>query len=107
MIHRLVAPPVTPDAQRLRDALAASVPLATLLQRQRDSQARLASAQPALPATLAPHVRAGPLDDQTWTLLAANSAVAAKLRQLEPRIEAALRDQGWPARSLRIRICPA
>ena len=107
MVHRSVAPPVTPDAQRLSDALAASAPLASLMQRQRDSQARLTCAQPALPTALAPHVRAGPLDAETWTLLAANSAVAAKLRQLEPRIEAALHEQGWPARSLRIRICPA
>jgi hypothetical protein len=104
--HRSVAPPVTPDARRLRDALAASAPLASLMQRQRDSQARLACVRSELPPALAPHVQAGPLDAEAWTLLAANGAVAAKLRQLEPRIEAALRENGWPARSLRIRICP-
>lgn len=106
MAHRPAVEPVTPDAQRLRDALAASTPLAALLRRQRDSQARWECAQAALPATLSPHLRAGPLDDESWTLLAANGAVAAKLRQLEPRIEAALRDAGWPARALRIRVAP-
>lgn len=107
MVHRAAVPPVTPAAQRLSDALAASAPLALLMQRQRDSQARLACVQHALPATLAPHVQAGPLDAETWTLLAANGAVGAKLRQLAPSIEAALLAQGWPARSLRIRIVSA
>lgn len=107
MVHRSVTPPVTPDGKRLGDALAASAPLALLMQRQRDSRARLSCVQRALPTTLAPHVQAGPLDAEAWTLLAANNAVAAKLRQLEPRIEAALREDGWPACSLRIRICPA
>lgn len=107
MTNRPAAAPVTPDARPLRDALSGSAPLALLMQRHRDSQARFECARAALPPTLAPHVRAGPLDADAWTLLAANGAVAAKLRQLEPRIEAALRDQGWPARSLRIRICPA
>lgn len=98
--------PVTPDAQRLGAALAASAPLAALLKRQRDSAARLASVQAALPAPLAAHVKAGPLDDLSWTLLAANGAVAAKLRQLEPRLAAALRTAGWPERVLRVRIHP-
>jgi hypothetical protein len=107
VVHRPAVPPVTPDARRLRDALAQSTPLAALLQRQRDSMARLACLQGALPEALAPHVRAGPLDDESWTLLAANGAVAAKLRQLQPRIEQALRASGWPVRALRIRISPA
>lgn len=106
MVHRPAVPPVTPDARRLRDALAASTPLAALLQRQRDSRARLACMQAVLPEALAPHVHPGPLDDESWTLLAANGAVAAKLRQLQPRIEQTLCSAGWPARALRIRISP-
>jgi hypothetical protein len=31
--------------------------------------------------------------------------VAAKLRQLQPRLEAALLDHGWPASVLRIKVC--
>lgn len=99
--------PVTPDAERLRDALARSAPLASLMQRQRDSQARFEAARGALPPSLAPHVRPGPLDADAWTLLAANSAVAAKLRQLEPRIEAALHERGFAARALRIKTFAA
>lgn len=107
MASRRAVDPVTPEAQRLRDVLAASSPLAALLLRQRDSQARLTCIQDALPSALAPHVRAGPLDDSSWILLAANGAVAAKLRQLEPRIAATLADAGWPARTLRVKVSPA
>ena len=106
MTNRPAAAPVTPDARPLRDALSGSAPLALLMQRHRDSQARFEFARAALPPTLAPHVRAGPLDADAWTLLAANGAVAAKLRQLEPRIASALRERGSPECALRIRICP-
>jgi len=101
------AAPVTPDLQRVRDALAESAPLALLLQRQRESQRRFEIACTVLPSGLAAHVRPGPLDAESWTLLAANPAVAAKLRQLEPRIEGALRDRGLPGCALRIRAVPA
>ncbi len=99
--------PVTPDPLRLRDALDRSAPLALLRQRLRESNARFDSVRGLLPAALAPHVRPGPLDADGWTLLAANTAVAAKLRQLQPRLEAALREQGWPAGALRIKISTA
>jgi hypothetical protein len=49
-------------------------------------------------------VRPGSLDAEGWTLLAANTAVAAKLRQLQPRLESALLDAGWPAGALRIKV---
>lgn len=96
--------PVTPDALRLRDALARSSPLAALQLRLRESDARFAVIRPYLPPTLAAHVRAGPLDADGWSLLAANPAVAAKLRQLQPRLDAALIDGGWPALALRIKV---
>jgi hypothetical protein len=44
------------------------------------------------------------LDADGWTLLAENTAVAAKLRQLQPRLEAALLDNGWPTGALRIKV---
>jgi hypothetical protein len=96
--------PLTPDALPLRDALGRSAPLALLRQRLRDSTARFDTLRHALPPALVPHVRAGPLDADGWTLLAANAAVAAKLRQLQPRLEAALLDAGWPAGALRIKV---
>jgi hypothetical protein len=96
--------PVTPGALRLRDALERSAPLALLKRRLQESSARFDTLRGVLPPALAPHVRAGPVDGDTWTLLAANAAVAAKLRQLQPRLEAALLDGGWPPATLRIRI---
>ena len=96
--------PVTPDALRLTEALARSAPLALLRERLRESNARFDALRGALPPGLAPHVKPGPVDAEGWTLLAANGAVAAKLRQLQPRLEAALLDQGWPAGALRIKV---
>lgn len=103
MSNRPVAP-VTPDALRLREALARSAPLAALQLRLRESGARFDLIRPHLPPALAAHVRAGPLDAEAWTLLAANPAVAAKLRQLQPRLAAALTEGGWPALTLRIKV---
>ncbi len=93
-----------PRALPLREAIAASEPLARLGARLRESSARFDCARGAVPAALQPHVAAGPVDDSQWTLLAANSAVAAKLRHLLPAIEAALSDAGWPPRALRVRV---
>lgn len=106
MSTRPVAP-VTPDALRLREALARSAPLAALAQRLRESDDRFATIRPHLAPALAAHVRPGPLDADGWSLLAANPAVAAKLRQLQPRLEAALAAGGWPAVQLRIKVRPA
>ena len=96
--------PLTPNALPLRDALGRSAPLALLQQRMRESVARFEALRDVLPPALAPHVRPGPLDADGWTLLAANTAVAAKLRQLQPRLEAALLGRGWPAGALRIKV---
>ncbi len=99
--------PVTPDALRLREALARSTPLAALQMRLRESDARFAAIRSHLPPALAAHVSPGPLDADGWSLLAANPAVAAKLRQLQPRLDTALTEGGWPALTLRIKVRPA
>jgi hypothetical protein len=96
--------PITPNALPLQDALARSAPLALLQIRLRESNARFESLRSVLPPALAQHLRPGPLDAEGWTLLTANNAVAAKLRQFQPRLEAALLDAGWPARTLRIKV---
>jgi len=103
-VSTLQVTPVTPDPLRLRDALERSAPLALLRGRLRESDARYDTLRGVLPQALAPHVRPGAIDNDAWTLLAANTAVAAKLRQLQPRLESALADHGWPARALRIRV---
>jgi hypothetical protein len=99
-------PPSTPHHQRLSAALAGNETLGSLLQRLRDSQARHAAIEPLLPAPLRPHVRAGALEETTWTLLADNAAAAAKLRQLAPELQTALGVAGYPVPPLRIKVSP-
>lgn len=98
--------PTVPDSVPIRQVLAQAEPLQRLQQRLRDSRARFDAVRGCLPPMLLPHLRPGPLDEGQWTLLATSQAVAAKLRHLQPHIEAALRDQGWPACTLRIKVQP-
>jgi hypothetical protein len=88
----------------LADALRRSEPLAGLMQRMRDSQARLAALAPLLPPGLADGIRAGPLDETAWVLLVANSASAAKIRQMLPVLESALKAQGWAGPPIKIKV---
>ncbi|MDE2298811.1 MAG: DUF721 domain-containing protein [Burkholderiales bacterium] len=97
-------PPVTPDALRIAQALQQSAPLARLQQLMRDSAARFEAIRPSLPTALAAHVKPGPVDDAGWSLLAANASVAAKLRQLQPRLEDTLRERGWQICAIRVKV---
>ncbi len=97
-------PASTSDALPVRDALRGSAPLARLRQRIDDSRARFEVIRPSLPAALATHLQAGPLDDEGWSLLAANGSVAAKARQLQPRLQKALIDAGWGDTPIRIKV---
>lgn len=99
-------PSSVPLAQPLREALAANASLARLSQRIRESAARYEAVCDSLPEPLRAHVKPGPLDDEGWSLLAANAAVAAKLRQLLPRLEAVLKAKGWQGGSIRIKVQP-
>ena len=71
---------LVPHQVPLTAALQGSEPLAGLLHRIRQSQARLDAIAPLLPPALRQAVRPGPLDDTGWSLLVANSAAAAKLQ---------------------------
>ena len=95
---------LVPHQVPLNAALQGSEPLAGLLQRVRQSQARLDAIAPLLPAALRLAVRPGPLDEAGWTLLARNAAAAAKLRQMLPQLEAGLQAQGWPAVPIRLKV---
>jgi hypothetical protein len=97
-------PPLVPNSLPIADALQRSVPLAQLRQRLQDSNARFDAVRGLLPLALAPHVQPGPIDDEGWSLLAANASVAAKLRQLQPRLEECLRQRGWQVSSIRIKV---
>lgn len=89
------------------EAMHGSEALARLTQRLRESQRRLADIAAALPPALRDQIRSGTLDDQDWTLLAANAAVAAKLRNLLPLLAERLAAQGWPPRALRVKTTGA
>jgi hypothetical protein len=100
------APPHSnpPAALPIGEALAQSAPLARLRELLRQSNACYAAIAPHLPAGLEQHVRPGPVSDDGWTLMAANASVAAKLRQLLPRLEVELKKRDLQASAIRIRI---
>ena len=93
-----------PDPMSFSQALTGHQSLAHLGELLRASEARMALVRPLLPGALARFVKPGPIDEEAWCLLAANAAVAAKLRQLQPRIEAQLAELGLAPARLRIRI---
>lgn len=95
---------MTPNALRIEEAMSRSSPLARLQHLLKESEARLAVVRSVLPSALGPHLKAGPLDEEGWTLLVANAAVASKLRQLMPRLEEALRARGLQVTSIRLRV---
>ena len=92
--------------QTVAAALGRSEPLTSLLQRMRESKARLDILVPHFPPGLADGIRAGPLDDSAWVLLVSNAAAAAKLRQMLPALETALRAHGWPGPPIKIKVLP-
>jgi hypothetical protein len=97
-------PPVTPSPLALDQALRQSAPLVRLRELLRDSEARLEAIRPSLPAALARWVKPGPVDEAGWTVLAANASVAAKLRQLQPRLEMVLLERGWKVNAVRVKV---
>ncbi len=97
-------PSVAPLARPLAHSLAGDGNLAGLLARVRASQARLDALADVLPGLLRKHLRAGPLDDDGWTILAANTAVASKLRHLLPTLTETLVAKGWQATSIRVKV---
>ena len=99
-------PRTSAGAVPLAEALSASAPLARLGERLRESAAMLESVRPALPPGLMSGVRAGPVDESGWSLLVSHAGAAAKLRQLVPRLEAALAERGHAVTSIRIKVLP-
>ncbi|MGQ3051710.1 MAG: hypothetical protein ACT6S0_07995 [Roseateles sp.] len=92
-----------PDPMPVAQALRAHAGLAQLGERLEASRRRLRIIAPALPGSLLASLQPGPLDEDGWSLLAANAAVAAKLRHLLPRLEALLAQAGLPGR-IRIKL---
>jgi Dna[CI] antecedent, DciA len=96
--------PAIPAPRTLADAIDRHDGLASLAKRLAQSDARWAAVRSRLPEPLCEHLRPGPIDDEGWTVLASNAAVAAKLRHLLPHLQSALREQGWPELEIRVRI---
>ncbi len=69
-----------------------------------ESQARLKSIEPLLPASLWGALKPGPIQDDIWCLIASNSAAAAKLRQFLPALCSHLRSHGWQVTTIRIKV---
>jgi hypothetical protein len=96
---RASVPSPTPVAEALR----AHEGLSQLSARLEASRRRLRIIGPALPGNLLVSIQPGPLDEDGWSLLVANAAVAAKLRHLLPRLEALLVQAGLPGR-IRVKL---
>jgi hypothetical protein len=78
--------------------------LARLAEMASDSSARLKCIEALIPRALRSAIKAGPIDGGVWCLLLDNNAVAAKVRQLLPAMEAHLRSKGWEINSIRIKV---
>lgn len=78
--------------------------LHALLGKVRLSQSRLETVKQLVPVTLRPSLRAGSADEGQWTLLVNSPAVAAKLRQLLPSLNQALRQKEQVDVEVRIKI---
>ena len=96
--------PTPPYNLPLAAALGRSEPLGLLMKRLRDSQARLVCIGPLLPAAMRTAISAGPLDETAWVLLVNNAAVAAKLRQMVPGLQAALLVAGHDGTPIKIKV---
>ena len=57
-----------------------------------------------LPPGLRPGVQAGPLEGQVWCLLVDSTAIAAKLRQLQPLLLERLAREGHDITAIRLKV---
>ncbi len=97
--------PMVPDVPPLARVMAKRhSPLDSLMKRLQASEACLAVVRAHLPPAMASQVKAGGWDEEGWTLLAPNSAVSAKLRQLQPRLMDALAAQGLKVNAIRVKV---
>jgi Dna[CI] antecedent, DciA len=88
----------------LSGALSRSDSLAGLASRVAESNARFEAVRALLPEPLARELRPGPIDDEGWSVLASNAAVAAKLRHLLPLLTTELRSQSFRDLPIRVRL---
>jgi len=96
--------PQVPEPLPIARALGSHEALARLGRLIRESNRRMEIVAPCLPGALIRFVRPGPVDEEAWTLLAANAAVAAKLRHMQPRLEELLAEQGLQPTRVRVKV---
>jgi hypothetical protein len=70
------------------------------------SRACMNAVTPCLPFALRKQVSPGPIEGETWCILAHHNAVASKLKQLKPDLELALaaREKETGVKYIRIRV---
>jgi hypothetical protein len=78
--------------------------LARLSELAAESSARLQSLKGIIPRSLQGSIQAGPIDGNEWCLLISNTAVASKVRQLLPAMQAHLRTKGWEVNAIRLKV---
>lgn len=88
----------------LQQAVQESPTFARLASRVRESSERLQAIRGLLPAPLRASIQAGPIEEGSWCLLVSSNAVAAKLRQCIPALQAHLNSQGLGVESIRIKV---
>lgn len=88
----------------LQQAVQESPTFALLASRVRESSERLQAIRSLLPAPLRASVQAGPIEEGQWCLLVSSNAVAAKIRQLTPALQAHLNTQGLGVAHIRIKV---
>lgn len=91
--------------QSAAQALQSDPTLSQLLAGHRQAQAWYDIVRPLL-GPLATQVRAGPIDANTWTLLASHGSAAAKLRQLGPELLERLKLQGALIQDIKVKVLP-
>jgi len=78
--------------------------LARLVDLSAQSCACLRCITSLLPPGLRPGVQAGPLEGQVWCLLVDSTAIAAKLRQLQPLLLERLAREGHDVTAIRLKV---
>jgi hypothetical protein len=78
--------------------------LARLVDLTAQSSACLKSVAALLPPALRSGVQAGPIEDKVWCLLVDSTAIAAKLRQLQPSLLERLAREGHDITAIRLKV---
>jgi hypothetical protein len=78
--------------------------LARLVDLSAQTSACLRCITSLLPPGLRPGVQAGPLEGQVWCLLVDSTAIAAKLRQLQPLLLERLARDGHDITAIRLKV---